>query len=91
LHKVGLFHGDIKPENIFYDSLTHDIYTDSGSIIFLKDHISIEDQHFNEDRYFVSTYTQGFGTKSYVEAIEKKLKKSARFLFDEDLDQLITS
>jgi serine/threonine protein kinase len=41
------FHGDIKPDNIFFEMETHNIYTDCGSIIHLHNYKSEKDENFD--------------------------------------------
>ena len=51
-----LFHGDIKPNNLFYDRHNCSVGSDSGSLLIASDQTG---------SYIVSTYTPDFASDEY--------------------------
>jgi serine/threonine protein kinase len=51
-----LFHGDIKPQNLFYDRMNCQVGSDSGSLLITSD---------KTRSYIVKTYTKGFASAEY--------------------------
>jgi serine/threonine protein kinase len=51
-----LFHGDIKPLNLFYDRMNCEVGSDSGSLLVTSD---------KTRSYFVKTHTPGFASAEY--------------------------
>ncbi len=68
-----MFHGDIKPENIFYDD-EYALSSDSGSLVQLdKDNI--------EKKYYIRYYTDGFSSSKHKKAIKNKIGETKDELF----------
>ncbi len=75
-----MFHGDIKPANIFYqNNLLNDSFvtSDSGSVVQLE-------QDNKDKKYFIKFYTPGFSSKKHYFAIKDKTGETADELFQED-------
>jgi serine/threonine protein kinase len=54
-HKNDLFHGDIKPDNIFFDDKSYNMTTDVGSLLYLGE----RNENEEEDSLFIATsYTE---------------------------------
>jgi serine/threonine protein kinase len=66
-HKQNLFHGDIKPENIFFDNTKHEFWntSDIGSVLYLGRANEIE-----EGKFIVTCYTEKYASKEYIEAVK---------------------
>ncbi len=61
-----MFHGDIKPDNIFYhiNNIQPSFVTsDSGSVVQL-------DRENKDKKYFIKYYTPGFSSKKHMLAIK---------------------
>ena len=65
-HRFVLFHGDIKPENIFFSYKEYDICTtsDIGSLLYL----GIEE----DDKFIVTCYTEKYASAQHIEAVKNK-------------------
>jgi serine/threonine protein kinase len=64
-HSNNLFHGDIKPDNIFY--IDDDILfatSDVGSLLHLGKQ--------NDNKFIVTCYTKGFASLKHIEAVKNK-------------------
>ena len=75
-----MFHGDIKPANIFYQN--HPLFpsyvtSDSGSVVQLE-------QQKNDKKYFIKYYTPGFSSNKHILAIRNEIGETADELFQED-------
>ena len=74
-----MFHGDIKPDNIFYDNVFHENYitTDIGSLLYLGEP--------NESSlYIVTCYTEKYASPKYIEAVKNKIPLTREKLMEED-------
>ena len=72
-----MFHGDIKPDNIFYQNnplCPSFVTSDSGSVVQLE-----EDN--KDKKYFIKYYTPGFSSKNHILAIKNNTGESADKLF----------
>ena len=66
-HFNNLFHGDIKPDNIFindYNGIEF-ITSDVGSLLYLG-----ED---NDNKFIVTCYTEKYASAEHIEAVENKI------------------
>ena len=64
-HFNSLFHGDIKPDNIFiYDKGLLLITSDVGSLLYLG-----EDK---DNKFIVTCYTEKYASAEHIEAVENK-------------------
>ncbi len=65
-HFNNLFHGDIKPDNIFLDdkSFIWSITSDVGSLLYLD-----ED---NDNKFIITCYTEKYASAKHIEAVENK-------------------
>ena len=70
-----LFHGDIKPQNLFYDRMNCQVGSDSGSLLITSD---------KTRSYFVKTYTKGFASAEYQVCCNEKREMSYEKLMSED-------
>jgi serine/threonine protein kinase len=60
--KKKMFHGDIKPENIFIENEGDGLITsDSGTLTLLND---------PTDKYFIQLYTPGFCSSNHMQSIK---------------------
>ena len=76
IHDKNLFHGDIKPANLFYNNSYKklQISSDSGSLVQLdKDNI--------EKKYYIRYYTDGFSSSKHKKAIKNKIGETKDELF----------
>ncbi len=75
-----MFHGDIKPDNIFYQIGYIDeflISSDSGSLVQLE--------RGNSDiKYQINYYTPVFSSEKHITAIKNRTGETADELFQED-------
>ncbi|TNV82780.1 hypothetical protein FGO68_gene3594 [Halteria grandinella] len=79
LDKMGIYHGDIKPANVFFDSYRRGfVTTDSGSLIIATGGL---------DKFFRSCYTEGYASKNYVQKIKAKEPLTIAELKMEDIYQ----
>ena len=72
-----LFHGDIKPANIFLDLRTYSITTDSGSLIPL--YCTNDSQY-----YIIKTLTPRYSSKDHRDAWKNGTKRTYQELIRED-------
>ena len=75
-----MFHGDIKPANIFFENnpfLISKITSDSGSVVQLE-------REKKDKKYFIKYFSPGFSSKKHILAIKNKTGESADELFQED-------
>ena len=92
LHKLNVFHGDIKPQNFFYlndkcckyalregdkDTLSSDCGT-----------LTILDPDDSDKTYLITQYTPAFSSKAHHDAVKNGLPRSKRDLLREDRWQL---
>jgi len=66
-HFNNLFHGDIKPDNIFIDDIWSYylfITSDVGSLLYLG-----ED---NDSKFIVTCYTEKYASDEHIEAVKNK-------------------
>ena len=80
LHQQHMFHGDIKPANIFFDNnplIPCCLTSDSGSVVQLE-------REKKEKKYFINYYTPGFSSKKHILAIRNEIGETADELFQED-------
>ena len=77
-----LFHGDIKPMNIFYKVDTSYITSDSGSLIPLYD---------NQELFQAKVFTPGYASESFAWKCKNGLKFTRKELLEEDFHQLKTT
>ena len=88
IHDKNLFHGDIKPANLFYyyddEDKTIQISSDSGSLIQL-------DQDNNDKKYYIRYFTPGFASYNHVKLILNESGEYKDDLFKEDKYQLIST
>ena len=62
----NFFHGDIKPENLFYArAFNPRIRSDAGTLLYLG-----SDCLMDTPRYIVTKFTPGFASDKHVEAIK---------------------
>ena len=88
IHDKNLFHGDIKPANLFYyqndEGKTIQISSDSGSLIQL-------DQDNNDRKYYIRCFTPGFASLNHAKLIKKETGEYKDDLLKEDKYQLIAT
>ena len=77
-----LFHGDIKPMNIFYKVDTSYITSDSGSLIPLYD---------NQELFQAKVFTPGYASESFSWKCKNGLNFTRKELLEEDFHQLKTT
>jgi serine/threonine protein kinase len=65
-HSNNLFHGDIKPDNIFYQNYNVRLFTtsDVGSLLHLGKQ--------NDVKFIISCYTEKFASHEHIEAVKNK-------------------
>ena len=65
-HFNNLFHGDIKPDNIFIndDNMFSLITSDVGSLLYLG-----ED---NDNKFIVTCFTEKYASAEHIEAVKNK-------------------
>ncbi len=74
IHNKNMFHGDIKPANIFYNEYIN-ISSDSGSLVLLeKDYMN----------YYIKVFTPAFSSEKHKHAILNKAGETKEELFNED-------
>ncbi len=71
-HQKDLFHGDIKPENIFICDIFKKFEpikctSDIGSVLYLGEANETEDTKF-----IVTCYTENYASKEHIEAVKNK-------------------
>lgn len=82
LHKyLKLFHGDIKPRNIFVTGYDSTVLTDSGSLLPLY----ATDEEV--ENYIVKLYTPGYASLEHVKSIQAQKRFNRRQLMREDMYQ----
>ncbi len=72
-----MFHGDIKPANIFYhinNIQASFVTSDSGSVVQL-------DRENKDKKYFIKYYTPGFSSKKHTLAVKNETGETADELF----------
>ena len=74
-----LFHGDIKPMNIFYSIGDSYISSDSGYLVPLYD---------DQELFSPKVYTQGFASDDFVKKFRDNQKLTKKELLEEDFHQL---
>ena len=76
-HRNNLFHGDIKPENIFYIDYNR-FYTtsDVGSLLHLGKQ--------NDAKFIITCYTEKFASHEHIQAVKNKTPLTREQLFKED-------
>ena len=74
-----LFHGDIKPMNIFYSIGDSYISSDSGSLVPLYD---------DQELFSPKVYTQGYASDDFVKKFRDNQKLTKKELLEEDFHQL---
>ncbi len=80
-----MFHGDIKPANIFYDNnpiLPFAASSDSGTVVQLE-------RENKDKKYFIRYYTPKFSSEKHILAVKNETGETADELFQEDKYQLI--
>ncbi|TNV83244.1 hypothetical protein FGO68_gene7410 [Halteria grandinella] len=79
LDKMGIYHGDIKPHNIFFDSYRRGfITTDSGTLI-----TTVGDSK----EFYRSCWTDGYASKKFLERIKARKPLTLEELKEEDIYQ----
>ncbi len=60
-----MFHGDIKPENIFFHNDEYKFWTtsDIGSVLYLGE---------EDDKFIVTSYTEKYASAQHIEAVKNK-------------------
>ncbi len=85
LHNFYMFHGDIKPANIFCASNPLAPFfttSDSGSVVQLE--------RENKDmKYFIKYFTPKYSSEKHKLAVQNQTGETANELFQEDKYQLI--
>ena len=87
IHDRNLFHGDIKPANLFYNDhifKSLKISSDSGSLIQL-------DKENSDRKYYIRYFTPGFASYNHVKLILKESGEYKDDLLKEDKYQLIAT
>lgn len=84
MHLQNFFHGDIKPENIFYDEKNL-ISSDCGSILYMRNF------DLDEKNYVINIFTPGYCSVEHMNACRAGEPRSKRELFKEDKYQLIVT
>lgn len=74
-----LFHGDIKPENIFFNKRDRRVTSDCGSLIVL---------YGEDETYQVRTFTRGYASRKYVTCCQTGTPMTYQELMEEDYLQL---
>jgi len=69
-----LFHGDIKPNNLFVDTEESFCTSDSGSLVPLT----------GSDKYIARVYTVGFASTNHIKRVKKQEISSLKELIEED-------
>ena len=78
-NEKNFFHGDIKPENIFYynDEFSISMTTDIGTLLYLGEG--------NQSSLFIRTcYTEKYASPKYIEAVKNKIPFTKAQLLNED-------
>ena len=77
-HRNNLFHGDIKPDNVFiFDYLNHLCMTsDVGSLLYLGE--------VNDNKFIVTSYTEKFASVEHINAVKNGTPLTREQLFKED-------
>jgi serine/threonine protein kinase len=76
-HSNNLFHGDIKPDNIFYKDVSKFLTTsDVGSLLHLGKQ--------NDAKFIITCYTEKFASHEHIEAVKSKTPLTREELFKED-------
>ncbi len=84
IHSKDLFHGDIKPANLFYNKHSLKISSDSGTLVQLD--------HENSDKkYYIRYYSRGFSSKKHIKSINERTGETKDELLKEDKHQLKTT
>ena len=85
-HKHNLFHGDIKPENIFFndkyspaDDRDFRYTSDISSILHLG-----KGNQKEVDKFIVTCFTENFASEEHVEAVKNQTPLSKEQLMKED-------
>ena len=63
-HYNNLFHGDIKPDNIFIDKNFSQITSDVGSLLYLG-----EDK---DNKFIVTSYTEKYASAEHIKEVKNK-------------------
>lgn len=81
MHKTkNLFHGDIKPDNLFVKLNASIVTSDSGSLVPLNKR--------KKELYYPRVFTQGYASPEHMKRIRKGLPSTMEQLLQEDFHQL---
>jgi serine/threonine protein kinase len=81
LHRKNLFHGDIKPANIFFDKDFKIMTTDVGSLIYLG---KPDEDELETSKFIVTCYTENYASAEYIDAVKNKIPLTREQLMKED-------
>lgn len=71
LHSKKVFHGDIKPSNVFgIDNFVQivSLTTDSDTLLYMDDNI--------KDQYYVRKFTRGYASEDHINAVLNQLPRT---------------